>query len=143
MFQVSVFISHSWKYSEHYQKLSEWLFIEKWNVDGAPLVFNDTSVPKENPIHNAPNTQALRDAIYSRINNSNVVVIPTGLYANYSNWIQKEIDGARCYSRPILAVNPWAQKKASSVVSNAAAEQVGWTKQSVANGVWQLAKRSR
>jgi hypothetical protein len=42
------------------------------------------------------------------------------MYATYSNWIQKEIDGAESYSKPILAVNPWGQLRTSSVVADAA-----------------------
>jgi len=137
-YDISVFISHSWSYSDHYDKLRDWIFGESWNVNGTPLNFYDRSVPKDNPIHYAPNAEALRQAIWAEIAQSNVVVIPTGMYASYSTWIGKEIDGAKHYGRPILAVDPWGQQKSSSVVMNAASEDVGWTKQSVINGIWKL-----
>jgi hypothetical protein len=138
MYEVAVFISHSWAYSDHYETLAAWIFGENWNVDGAPLQFIDMSVPKDNPIHFAQNESQLRGAIYTKITLSNVVVIPTGMYANYSNWIQKEIDGALSFNKPILAVNPWAQERKSSIVSSAAANTVGWNKQSVVSGIWEL-----
>lgn len=69
---------------------------------------------------------------------ASVVVIPTGMYASYSKWIGKEINGAQAYLRPILAVNPWAQERKSSVVVNAAHKYVGWNSQSVVKGIWQL-----
>ena len=75
---MDVFISHSWTYSEHYEKLYEWIFDTPWNVDGVPLVFNDQSVPKDDPIHDAPTKRALKDAILQRIDVSGVVVVPTG-----------------------------------------------------------------
>jgi hypothetical protein len=53
----------------------------------------------------------LQDAIFNQIARSHVIVIPSGMYANYSKWIQKEIAGAKNYSKPILAVNPWGQQK--------------------------------
>lgn len=139
-FNISIFISHSWKYSNHYDTLCGWIFGNEWNVGGAPLKFNDYSVPKNNPIHNAPNSDALRQAIWAQIAKSHVVIIPTGMYANYSTWIKKEIEGAKYYSRPILAVDPWGQRKSSSVVLSAATVDVGWTKQSVVNGIWKLFK---
>lgn len=138
MYHVSVFISHSWAYSDHYAALADWIFNESWNSGGVPIHFEDRSVPKENPIHYAQNEQQLRAAIYERIGGSNVVVIPTGMYANHSNWIQKEIDGSLQYGRPILAVNPWSQERKSSVVSSVASKTVGWNKQSVINGIWHL-----
>lgn len=59
------------------------------------------------PIHDADNDKQLKEAILKQIAMSHVIVIPTGMYANYSKWIQKEIDGSSDYNKPILAVNPW------------------------------------
>lgn len=140
---VGVFISHSWAYSDHYNTLADWIFGERWNVSGTPITFVDTSVPKDNPIHNAPNQEALRSAILERMNFAHVVVIPTGMYANYSNWIGKEIGGAQALRKPILAVNPWAQERKSSVVGQAADRIVGWNKSPVVQGVWDLANGRR
>lgn len=138
MYQVPVFISHSWSYSDHYDTLASWIFEESWNVDGTPINFSDVSVPKDNPIHYAPNAEALKAAIFQRIQQAQVVVIPTGMYASHSNWIGKEIEGAKLHLKSILAVNPWAQERKSSVVAQAAKQSVGWNKQSVVNGIWQL-----
>ncbi len=136
--QIHVFISHSWSYSAHYDTLSGWIFGENWSVGQASLDFRDYSVPKHDPIHNAPNASALKDAIFDKIGRSHVVVIPTGMYANYSKWIKKEIDGAAGYDKPILAVDPWGQQRSSSVVADAATKTVGWNKQSVIDGLWEL-----
>ena len=135
---TNVFISHSWAYSGHYNKLSEWIFVDKWESGETQLVFVDKSVPKDDPIHNAPLVRDLRNAIYARISASDVIVIPTGMYANYSKWIQEEINGAAEFSKPILAVDPRGQERKSSIVANAAKKSVGWTKQSVINGIWEL-----
>jgi hypothetical protein len=80
--EISVFISHSWAYGDHYDTLSDWIFGDNWSVDGTPLTFYDQSIPKDNPIHNAPNADALKQAIWAQIANSHVIVIPTGMYAN-------------------------------------------------------------
>ena len=136
--QIHVFISHSWSYSDHYQTLSEWIFGEKWRVGQASLVFRDFSVPKDNPIHKAKNDRELREAIYNQIARSHVLVIPLGMYANYSNWIKKEIDGAHVYTKPVLGVNPWAQQRKSSVVAEAASAIAGWNKKTVVGEIWKL-----
>ena len=82
--RIHVFISHSWAYSDHYSTLYDWIFDDKWSYGQASLVFLDYSVPKDDPIHNAPSERALREAIYRKIARSHVVVIPTGMYVNYS-----------------------------------------------------------
>ncbi len=140
--QVKVFISHSWSYSGHYEKLAEWLFETKWNVDETPLLFLDRSVPADNPIHNADTVRELRGAIYERILDSHVVIIPTGMYASYSKWIQEEIAGAADMGVPILAVDPWGQERKSSVVVENSDDQAGWTGKSVVSKTWRLYQKN-
>lgn len=138
--QIHVFISHAWKYSGHYQSLADWIFNENWSVGQASLDFRNYSVPKDDPIHDAPNDRLLRDAIMRQISMSHVIVIPTGMYTNYSKWIAKEIEGSTGFSKPILAVNTWRSQRTSSVVANAASKIVGWSKKSVIDGIWELYK---
>ena len=139
--QIHVFVSHSWSHSDHYETLSSWIFGENWGVGQASLALRDYSVPRDDPIHNARSAQQLKVAIYSQIARSHVVVIPTGMYVNFSKWIRKEIDGAQEKEKPILAVNPWGQQRNPSVVSQAAALTVGWNKKTVISGIWQLYRR--
>ena len=97
-------------------------------------------MPKNDPIHDANNDKQLKEAIFDKIGRSHVIVIPMGMYASYSKWIQKEIDGAVDYAKPILAVNPWGQERSSSVVGDAAAKKIGWNKETVINSIWELYK---
>ena len=136
--QIHIFISHSWTYSDHYNTLASWIFDQNWSVGQASLDLRDFSVPRDDPIHNASTERQLREAIFRQIVRSHVVVIPTGMYANYSKWIRKEIDGANQWAKPILAVNPWGQLRTSSIVSAAATETVGWNSKSVIAGIWSL-----
>jgi hypothetical protein len=132
-----VFISHSWKYSDHYDKLVEWVFEKSWNSNGTPIIFENVSVPEANLILYTRNDRELYDAILQRIALAHVVVIPVGLYATYSKWIQKEIDGSAALGVPILAVTPWAQERKSRV-AEAANRVVGWSSKSVVQGIWEL-----
>lgn len=137
-YNINVFVSHAWSYSEVYNTLEQWIFNESWSVDGVPINFKDYSIPKHNPIHNARTEKELQDAIFNEIYKSHVIVIPTGMYSTYSRWIQKEINGAKGWSKPILAVNPRGQERTSGVVVDNADEHVGWTKKSVIDGIWNL-----
>ena len=140
-YNINVFISHSWNYSDAYDTLAEWIFDENWSSGQASINFRNYSVPKDDPIHDADNATQLKDAIYRRIALSHVIVIPTGMYASYSKWIKKEIDGAISKGKPILAVNPWGQERASSVVIDNADLVAGWNKNSVGQSIWDLYKK--
>ncbi len=135
--QIHVFISHAWAYTEHYDTLAKWIFQEPWSAGQASLDFRDFSIPRHSPIHNPSGTRALQEAIFGQIARSHVVVIPSGMYAAHSNWIQKEIDGAKAYRKPIVAVNPWGQQRKAGVVLSNADVGVGWNKQSVIDAIWQ------
>ncbi len=141
--RIHIFISHSWSYSDHYDTLRDWIFNEKWRVGQASLNFYDFSVPKDDPVHKPANAKALREAIYRKIERSHVIVIPLGMYASYSNWIKKEIQGAELKSKPILGVNPWGQLRTPSVVGDAAQNTVGWNKKSIIRGIWELYRNDR
>jgi len=136
--QIHVFVSHAWTYSEHYRTLANWIFDEKWSVGQASLNLRDYSVPKSDPIHNVGTDSQLKAALNDKISRSHVIVTPTGMYANYSKWIKKEIEGANHYGKPILAVNPYGQQRVSGFVADNAAKQISWNKKSVINGIWQL-----
>ena len=81
----NIFVSHSWSYGSHYKRLIEFL------NEASYFPYKDYSVPRDDPIHNAPNQAALYDAIRRQISYAHVVVILAGVYASYSNWIDKEI----------------------------------------------------
>jgi len=136
--QIHVFISHSWSYSDHYATLSKWIFDEKWSVGQASLDFRDYSVPKSDPILGVSTELKIRKALDEQISRSHVLVIPSGMYASHSDWIQKEIESAARYGKPILAIDPWGQQRASAIVTAAAAKSVGWNKEPLITAIWEL-----
>lgn len=138
--QIHVFISHSWSYSNHYNTLVQWILGESWHIGSASLDFRDYSIPRYDPIHITHGTAKLRKAIIDKVARAHVVVIPTGMYANYSRWIQAEVRGAERHSKSILAVYPRGQRKNSGFVLNAADAACGWNKDSVVSNIWALYK---
>ena len=100
--------------------------------------FHNYSVPFSDPIVGANSDRALRDAIHRQISRSHVVVIPTGMYAHYSKWIGKEIEGSHFYRKPILAVDLRGAQRTSSIVGGAARRCVGWNAKSVVSAIWEL-----
>ena len=130
----NLFISHSWSYGDAYEKLVNLL-------NAAPnFQYKNYSVPKNDPVHNAPNVDALYRAIQNQMVFCDVVLIMAGKYATYSKWIQREIEIAKGYStpKPIVAIRPWANEQVSSVVSDAADRLVSWSTSSIVSAIREL-----
>jgi hypothetical protein len=128
----NLFISHSWTYSDAYDRLVQLL-------DARPYFsYKNYSVPKDDPIHDAPNSGALYDAIKQQMSSCHIVLVLAGVYSTYSTWIKKEIKIAQSEfttPKPIIGIKPWAQANVSSVVSDAAEEIVAWNTESIVNAI--------
>ena len=71
----NLFISHSWTYSDAYEKLLNLL-------DEKPyFYYKDYSVPKDDPIHTNGTDKQLYDAIDAKIRGCSCVIILAGVYA--------------------------------------------------------------
>ncbi len=132
----NLFISHSWSYSDAYEKLIELL------DDKAYFFYNNHSVPKGDPVHNAQYDYQLYNAIKNRVQNTHVVLILAGVYSTHSKWINKEIKIAQTEfttPKPIIAIQPWGAKHTSDVVKKAADLIVGWNTDSIVNAIRSVA----
>lgn len=121
----NIFISHSWSYSDAHDKLVSFFNREPY------FYFKNYSVPKNDPIHNAPYEWQLEAAIEQQIKPCSIVVIMAGKYATFSKWINKEIQIAKKYNKPIVAIRPWDTEQISSIVRDNADVIVGWNGTSI------------
>lgn len=131
----NIFISHSWAYPDAYEGLIKLL-------DKDPsFSYKDYSVPKDDPIHNAPNDKALYEAIKKQISPCSVVIILSGVYSSYSKWIDKEIEISKnefFFEKPIIAVEPWGSERTSKKVKDNADEIVKWQSSSIISAIKEL-----
>lgn len=131
----NIFISHSWTYGDAYDKLVKML-------DNEPrFSYRNYSVPKDSPIHNAPNEGALLEAIKERMQFCDVIVILAGVYSSYSKWINKEIQLANkgfTKPKPIVAVQPWGSERTSQIVKDNAHKIVGWNASPIVSAIREL-----
>lgn len=136
MKQYSIFISHSWAYGDAYDKL-----IKLFDADPR-FNYKDYSVPKDDPIHNAPNAKLLAEAIKRQMTFCDVVIILAGVYSTYSKWINEEIALAQSFTnpKPILAIEPWDSEKTSKIVKDNATKIVKWNTSSIVSGVRELSQ---
>ncbi len=128
----NLFISHSWTYSDAYDRLVDLL-------DSAPnFSYRNYSVPKDDPIHNAPNDGRLKAAIREQMSHASCVLVLAGVYSTYSKWINIELDLAvNGFDAPkkIIAIEPWGSERTSKVVKNYADEIVKWQTSSIVRAI--------
>lgn len=131
MKKYRLFISHSWKYSEAYNKI-----IEK--LSNCDFDYYDHSVPKDDPIHTSGTDKELREAIDAKIKGCSCVIILAGVYSTYSKWINIEIEIAKKYGKPIIAVEHWDASRVSQVVRGNADRVIGWNSSSLCRAIKEL-----
>lgn len=85
----NLFISHSWTYSDAYERLVELL------DSASNFSYRNYSVPKDDPIHNARYDYQLRAAIRNQMQHASCVLVLAGVYSTYSKWINIELALAR------------------------------------------------
>ena len=125
----NLFISHSWTYSDAYEKLINLLDAKAY------FTYKNYSVPKDNPIHHAYYDYQLKAAIKAQMQSTSCVLILAGVYATYSKWINIEIELAKSMGKKIIAIQPWGAEKTSTVVKNAADIVVGWNTDSIVKAI--------
>ena len=133
----NLFISHSWAYSDAYEKLVALLDNRGY------FSYKNYSVPKDDPIHNAGTNAQLRAAIMRQIAPCHCVVMLAGVYSTHSKWINEEI--AICTTqfatkKPIVGINPWGAQRSSLVVQDAAAVMANWNTESIVAAIRQVCK---
>jgi len=127
-----LFISHSWKYGDDYDRMVNLL------KNAAYFQWRNYSCPEHDPAID-PDTEAGRNkliaALSEQVRPVNCVIVLSGLYVAYSYWIQKEIDIAVSYGKPIIGVVPWGGQSVSQAVQQVANEIVGWSTSTVVDAI--------
>ncbi len=132
----NLFVSHSWRYADAYNRLISLLRKRKY------FAFKDYSVPPDDPIHNAGSDAKLRAAIKRQMSPCHVVLIPAGIYATYSKWINIEMDLANegfTKPKPVIGITPRGNVRISESVQDAADRIVGWNTESIVKAIRELA----
>lgn len=125
----NLFISHSWTYSDAYEKLCNLL------DNASNFSYRNYSVPKSDPIHNARYDYQLRAAIRDQMQHASCVLVLAGVYSTYSKWINIELAIAKELGKRIVAIEPWGAEKTSLVVKGNSDVIVKWQTTSIVNAI--------
>ena len=125
----NLFISHSWTYSDAYEKLVNLLNADPY------FTYKNYSVPKNDPIHNAVYDYQLKAAIRNKKQHASCVLILAGVYSTYSKLINIEIQLALEMGKKIIAIEPWGSERTSVKVKNSANAIVKWQTSSIVQAI--------
>ena len=130
-----IFISHAWKYSDDYQTVVKW--IDEAKADGI-LNWSNYSVPYHDPLVDPSTTvgkNKLQKLLENQISPASKIIVISGMYAAYSDWIDFEIDTSASKGKYIIGLKPWGQERIKVKIQNNADIMVGWNKSSVINAI--------
>lgn len=130
--EYRLFISHSWDYSDEYERMVDLL-------DNANYFeYRNYSVTEEDAI-DANTVEELEEALREgQIKPASVVVVLAGLYSSYSDWIGREVRMAEQENKAIVGVEPWGSDSTSNYVERHADQMVGWNTDSIVSAIRDL-----
>jgi len=127
-----IFISHAWKYGEAYDRLIKL-------IDDAPnFHYRNYSSPKDKPLipsYMSVLNDTIKNKIASKIRFVNCVLVISGMYAQYSNWMIVEIEIALELDKPIIGIKPFGGQQIPRTVYTATDEAVGWNTSSIVDAI--------
>ena len=133
----NLFISHSWDYTDAYEKLISLLNEAKY------FSYRDYSAPKSDPLQ-IRNSYYYRNELINKITNQmrycSAILVLAGVYSTYSDSINLEIEIAKKLGKPIIAIEPWGSERTSTVVKEAATKVVGWNTSSVVEAIREVSR---
>ena len=127
-----VFISHAWKYNDEYYRLVEILnnaLNFKWCNHSDPK--HDPLVDLCTPVGKQKMIQMLKN----QIQGVNCVLVISGMYAAYREWIQKEIDISNDFYKPVIGIIPRGQERIPIEVQAIAKDMVRWNTDSIISAI--------
>jgi hypothetical protein len=124
----NIFITHSWKYDDDYVRLVNL-------INAAPFFsWKNYSVPWNDPLAGG-SKQKLANEIDGQIRLASILLVISGMYVTYGEWIQFEIDLADKYNKPIVGIRPWGNTNIPFAVGRSAVEIVGWNTDSIIGAI--------
>lgn len=127
-----IFVSHAWTADTDYNRL-----INLLNSDST-FKYRNYSVPKSDPLEINSETELGRQRqltakLKEQVRQASIVIIIAGMYFNYREWIQKEIEIANDMDKPILVVRPWGAERIPAELQRY--KMVYWNSANIINGI--------
>lgn len=124
----NLFISHAWRYDKDYYNLEDKLcFSRDYKCRSFSNPENDPLLNPKDPL----DKKFLVKDLEEQIRPAHCVLIISEMYDRYKQWIQKEIDIAKSFGKPIIGIKSSETNGIPKAIQNVAVEivPIGKTKQ--------------
>lgn len=127
-----LFISHTWHNSIEYMRIVEilkeaphfyWRNYSSWEKD--PIINMNSEFGKT----------SLTQELEAQIKHVNLLIICADLYVTNPYWIEKEIDLAEKFNKPVIVVKPYANEPTPTFLSTNAKTVVTWETNAIVDAV--------
>lgn len=131
--RYQLFISHAWSYSDDYERMIGLL-------NGYPSFhWDNLSVPIDNPLptvsHLPRSYRCIVRQLDERISKADSLLVLAGMYVAHRGWIQSEIEAAKEFHKPVIAVEPRGSERFPEALAQASDERVGWNSTSIVSAI--------
>lgn len=126
--EYKLFISHAFKDSEDYKRLTELL------DENRVINYSCSSVPTSYKYRAMSKTQ-LEDQLRTQIKAAHCVIVLDSVYLAASDWVEYELKAAGKLGIPIIGLKQWKSRDISSTVSDYAKAVVGWNVDTIAAAI--------
>ena len=132
-----LFISHVWRYTQHYETIKTWFDLTPnfaWKNHSVPI---NRSINIESKATKSRQEYAIeiKAKITNRIQRCHGVVILSGMYSSHSEWIDYELDEAIRLRKPIVGIKPWGKQRVPRKITVCAKDVVNWRRSSVIRAI--------
>lgn len=131
-----IFISHAWAYDERYEGICRLL------NSVSDFRWRDYSVPRSAPIVDRGTeigVRILTRLLDEQIRQCSCFILVAGMFVYHRDWVQREINIARQYGKPIVAVRRRGAQRTPVEVEAYANETVNWSSNSLVSAIRQHA----
>ncbi len=122
-----IFASHGWETDEDYLRLFEYL------ESTTNFYYENLLPPGSSP--EGESIAQRRTRILDAMKRAEVVVVCTGQYEPFRDWIDFEISAAKAHRLPIVLVEPFGPKDAPAELKSKADQIVGWSSRSLEDAI--------
>jgi hypothetical protein len=129
---VRVFVAHAFEPTDDYRRLIEYL------EGSRNFFYKNTSIPELPP---GLDTEGLRQELRKQINLAEVVLIPASLYAQNREWVDFELNCAKGFDKPVVALNLFGVTAKMPVQLEALSDQiVEWSDREIVDAIKRQAR---
>lgn len=126
---VKMYVSHTWMFHSDACKKKE-IFFKQFGISHLYI----------EPYGNLEQDIENKALIDKNMKLADCILILAGVQEATEDWLSKEIESAKKYAVPIIAIEPWAKKETSDNIKKNADMIVGWHGKLITDAIKTLTK---